>query len=265
MPFTIREFHDLVHIMEEHPEWRAELRRLVLTEELLTLPEIVRELAEAQRRTEQRVEELAEAQRRTEERVEELAQAQRRTEDRLQQLAEEFAAFRIETERRFQALAEALEALTQRTEQLAETVGTIKGDVLEIRYREHAPAYFDELLRRIRVVPSHELAVLLDEPLDKGALSKAERKDLLMSDLVVRGRRWDEDAETYLVVEISAGIGKGDVERVVRRAEILRRALGRPAMAVVAGEWLTPEAERLAKGWGVWRVLDGQVLPPTEE
>jgi hypothetical protein len=251
--------------LEEHPEWRTELRRLVLTDELLTLPETVRELAEAQRRTEQRLEELAEAQRHTEQRIEELAQAQRRTEDRLQQLAEEFAAFRIETERHFQALAEALEALIQRTEQLAETVGAIKGDVLEIRYREHAPAYFDDLLRRIRVVPSHELATLLDEPLDKGALSKAERKDLLMSDLVVRGRRWDDDAETYLVVEVSAGIGKGDVERVVRWAEILSRALGRPAIAVVTGEWLTPEAERLAKGWGVWRVLDGQVLAPGEE
>jgi len=55
------------------------------------------------------------------------------------------------------------------------------------------------------------------------------------------------------------------VERVVRRADILSRALERPSMAVVAGDWLTPEANRLARGWGVWRVLDGQVLAPTEE
>ena len=46
------------------------------------------ELAEAQKRTELRVEELAEAQKRTELRVEELAEAQKRTELRVEELAE---------------------------------------------------------------------------------------------------------------------------------------------------------------------------------
>lgn len=82
---------------------------------------------------------------------------------------------------------------------------------------------------------------------------------------MVRGRRREDDAEAYLVAEVSAGIAKGDVERAMRRAEILSRALERLSMAVVAGERLTPEANRLARGWGVWRVLDGQVLAPTEE
>ena len=58
MAFTVQEFRDLVQILEQHPEWRAELRRLVLTEELLTLPQIVRELVEAQHRTEERVNQL---------------------------------------------------------------------------------------------------------------------------------------------------------------------------------------------------------------
>lgn len=49
MPFTVQDFHDLVRLVEQYPEWRAELRRLVLTEELLSLPALVRELAEAQR------------------------------------------------------------------------------------------------------------------------------------------------------------------------------------------------------------------------
>ena len=31
MPFTADEFHDLIRLVESHPEWRAELRRLVLT------------------------------------------------------------------------------------------------------------------------------------------------------------------------------------------------------------------------------------------
>ncbi|MBU0511094.1 MAG: hypothetical protein KKD28_01830 [Chloroflexi bacterium] len=59
---------------------------LVHTGDFNELKSIVRDLALAQRRTEQRVEELAQAQGRTEQRVEELAQAQGRTEDALQQL-----------------------------------------------------------------------------------------------------------------------------------------------------------------------------------
>src|SRR5919106_279808 len=54
-------------------------------EELKT---IVRELAQAQARTEVRLEELAQAQARTEVRLEELAQAQARTEVRLEELAQ---------------------------------------------------------------------------------------------------------------------------------------------------------------------------------
>ena len=59
MAFTVRDFRDLIQLLEQHPEWRADLRRLVLTEELLELPAIVRELAE-------RVDRLAAAQQRAE-------------------------------------------------------------------------------------------------------------------------------------------------------------------------------------------------------
>ena len=52
MAFTVQDFHDLVTLVTQHPEWRAELRRLVLTEELLALPQIVHNLAEAQQRFE---------------------------------------------------------------------------------------------------------------------------------------------------------------------------------------------------------------------
>jgi hypothetical protein len=46
MPFTADEFHDLIRLVASHPEWRAELRRLVLTDALLALPEQVGVLTE---------------------------------------------------------------------------------------------------------------------------------------------------------------------------------------------------------------------------
>ncbi|MCX8069081.1 MAG: hypothetical protein N2738_01105, partial [Thermodesulfovibrionales bacterium] len=59
-----------------------DMKTTVTRQEFYELHMIVKELAEAQKRTEQRVEELAEAQKRTEKKVEELAEAQKRTEKR---------------------------------------------------------------------------------------------------------------------------------------------------------------------------------------
>lgn len=86
------EFRQWIDALYQHPEWREELRRIVLTDEILELPALVREIAErvaelaaAQQRSEERltrlesaVAELAKAQQRTEAWVRELAQAQRK-------------------------------------------------------------------------------------------------------------------------------------------------------------------------------------------
>src|SRR5713226_6823414 len=106
MPFTVAEFHDLVRLVEERPEWRAELRRLVLTDELLALPEQVARLRHdteqgfqqlaaqvagltaAQARTEEQLVTLSQAQARTEEQLVTLSQAQARTEEQLVALSQ---------------------------------------------------------------------------------------------------------------------------------------------------------------------------------
>jgi chromosome segregation ATPase len=137
MPFDVAEYLQLVELLYKRPEWRAELRQLLLSEDILNLPQVVRELAEAQKRTEQRVEELAKAQKRTEQRVEELAEAQKRTEQRVEELAEaqkrseerigrleiavaELAEAQKRTEQCVEELAEAQKRTEQRVEELAE-------------------------------------------------------------------------------------------------------------------------------------------------
>ncbi|HEX3246770.1 MAG TPA: hypothetical protein VHX16_15290 [Chloroflexota bacterium] len=94
MAFSVEDFHDLVALLEQQPGWRADLRRLLLTEDLLALPDTVRRLMDAQERSETRLEKLeaavqklADAQERTEVRLGELASAQQQTEIRLGELA----------------------------------------------------------------------------------------------------------------------------------------------------------------------------------
>ena len=62
MPFTMDDFHDLIRLIETRPEWRVELRRLVLTEELLAVPD---HLAALRARSEEQFQALVEAQQRT--------------------------------------------------------------------------------------------------------------------------------------------------------------------------------------------------------
>jgi hypothetical protein len=50
MGMTIQDLHDVIRLLQEHPDWRAELRRVLLTSELLELPELVREIVAIQRR-----------------------------------------------------------------------------------------------------------------------------------------------------------------------------------------------------------------------
>jgi hypothetical protein len=40
----IKDFQEVVRLLEEHPEWRADLRRLILTDELLALPQEIAQL-----------------------------------------------------------------------------------------------------------------------------------------------------------------------------------------------------------------------------
>src|SRR4051794_12483949 len=103
MAFTVDDFQDLIRLLGQHPEWRAELRRHVLSDELLELPALMRQLTE-------RVDALVAAQAQTDARVDMLIAAQERTE--------------------------------RRVASLENRVGELTGDVLEDRYARRAPAYF---------------------------------------------------------------------------------------------------------------------------
>jgi len=121
-------------LMKAFELFREEIAETVKRSDFEGLKAVVQELAEAQKRTEQRVEELAEAQKRTEQRVEELAEAQKRTEQRVEELAEaqrrteeSLESFKKTTEENFNRvwkaideLAEAQKRTEQRVEELAE-------------------------------------------------------------------------------------------------------------------------------------------------
>jgi chromosome segregation ATPase len=251
----------------EAVEARMRSELAVRREDFDALRATVGDLATAQQRTEQRLEELAAAQQRTEQRVEELAAAQQRTEQRLEELAaaqqrteqrlEELAAAQQRTEQRLEELATAQQRTEQRLEELIETtnrhervlfnvslrVDQMRGDFLEMRYREKAFGYFGGLLRRAQAVSLVEIEDQLEEQ-----LTPQELEDLRRADVTIRGRARQaaNSPEVWLVVEVSSVIDQNDVQRARQRAAFLQKA-GYRAVPVVAGESSTLDAQTHAE------------------
>jgi hypothetical protein len=220
MSFTIAEFHDLVRLVEERPEWRAELRRLVLTDELLALPE---EIARLRQDTEQGFQRLTAAQARTEEQLVALSQAQARTEAELRWLVN-----------------------WQRGE-----AGRRDGERYERDILRQAPALFNggsggaadqsDVQQRLTA----QLGPLL-----AGNLLNAAENPFLADLLWWKG-------EEVAVVEVSLQVDRQDVSRAEQRAATVRRS-GAPVRAVVIGEqWATAEAREQAQARRIdWKVDD---------
>ncbi|MCS7221938.1 MAG: hypothetical protein N0A15_11745 [Anaerolineae bacterium] len=280
MAFTVEHFHDLVRLLEEREEWRRELRRLLWTDELLALPgefavyraETDRrfaELAEALQATQQEVRALAEALQATQQEVRALAEALQATQQEVRALAEALQA----TQQEVRALAEAQRVTQEEVRTLSEAVKVLVQDVsvlkdhdLVRRYRERGAAYFGERrFRRIRALDTEELMAQLEDALDTGRISLEDYEEAREIDLVLQGR-W-EGNPLCLALEISWAVDPKDIERAVKRAEILSKILGntRPGVAGARLTWQAEEVATKLREEGIPLVIarDGQIDWPS--
>ena len=278
MTVTTIKFHELVRALETHPRWRAELREVLFPQEFLDLPGAVKELAEAQRRTEEALVRLTE---RMERGFAEAAAARaeaatdrqriweaiRETNERMEKGFAEAAADRQRIweamEKGFAEAAEDRRRIWQGVERLADQmytmtkdVGSLKGTAKELWYQNRAASIFGLLLSRGHDV-ANRVADRLYEAQKQGIISHSERKDALAADLFWKGRRRENGDEVVLVVEVSWLVEKHDVERAERRAKILRR-VGIRALPVAAGEVWGEGAKSHARLFGVVIFEDGQ-------
>ena len=138
MAFTVNDLNDLLRILREQPEWLAEVRRVVLTDELLKLPDLVRELVEAQRRTDER---LAEFQQRIERQIAEFQQRiERQMAEFQQRIERQMAEFQQRIERQMAEFQQRIERqmaeFQQRIErQMAEFQQRIERQIAEFQQR----------------------------------------------------------------------------------------------------------------------------------
>jgi len=245
MAFRIEDFHDLIHLLEEHPQWRAELRRLLLTDEVLDLPQIVRDLAEAQRETERRIQSLTD-------RIEALANRVQDLTDRLDALA-----------RQVQDLTDRLDTLTRQVQDLTADVHTLlkwqkgeagrrRGERYERNIIRRAPLLFGGGAGGTTDTPQvqERLGRWLRDLFDRQTLLSSE-EDPTLADLIW----WKGDQ--VVVAEVSVTVDKTDVWRAVRRARTLRSLGVDAAPAVIGEKWDASETRALAEELGVWWLVRG--------
>jgi len=162
------------------------------------LEQVVQELAEAQKRTEQRVEELAEAQKRTEQQVQELAEAQRRTEqrlDRLEQVVQELA----EAQKR---MMEAIVSLTQRMDAAEKQLGQ-----LSERFGLDLEVDAEEVLRAVVQEKGYSL---LQEPI---AIDVDGEMDVVAPIETLSGERF------WMIIEVKGRLRRKEVGKFLQRLQ----------------------------------------------
>jgi len=218
---------EILHLIRTDPEVRDAVRREVLTEELLAVPERLRILTD---------------------RVDALALAQQRTEERLDALTHRVDLLTVQVTRMAAALEQALPDLHRLSEWQ-------RG---EQRRRDGERFERDTIRRATSVFGGGRAA--MERPDDADRIRKAlqmtaemlpEQDDPFLADLLwLKGER-------VAVVEISRQVDQWDIELARRRAATLRDG-GLDVMPVVIGrDWASDAGEFLAQERAVeWRVAE---------
>ncbi len=212
----------------------SELSQSVRRDDFNDLKNVVAELAEAQKRTENRVEELAEAQERTEARVEELAEAQKRTEARVEELAEA----QKRTEARVEELAEAqasterrLDSLTVKVEELADAQKRTEQEVRKLakglrETRQMVGGLSDTVGYGLEDQAIAALPALLKIRFDLESDSPFVRKYIVIDgrevELNMFGTGHKDNEKWFVVGEGKAKLSKKDVDRFQKLLERLK-------------------------------------------
>jgi hypothetical protein len=262
---NIRDFRDIIMILETHPDWRAELRRVLLTEELLNLPYQVTQLAG-------QIRELVDAQRHTDAQLAILTRIVQGLSEDATTLKTDVGVLKtdvgvLKTDVReiksdVSILKTDVGVLKTDMSVVKTDVGDMKGQGLETRYRHNSSPFFGVLVRQAHVLSAGEVSTLLDTAVDHEKLSLDESIQVRRADLIVEGKRRSDGTAVYLVVEVSWAVDTHDVERAASRALLLGKT-GTTTIPVVAGKKIDERAAVKAKELRVWQLTDDAIIDPT--
>ena len=219
---------DLLRLLREDPDFRDEVRRLVLTQELIELPE---RFARFEAYVERQFAEIRGDIKRLDE-----GQAQMR-----------------------QDITEIRRDITKNTSD----IGGLKGAEYERRVGRSFASYASMAfrlrsgrgLRRNRLLSSTGSETnsgfldLIADALDAGSIAESEWIDIQQADAVMSGQ--DGGTTVYFVGEFSITVNNSDIDRAITRSAILSKATGCHAWPMVIGETIPDPQRARAEAEGV--------------
>ncbi len=282
---TVNTIEDIIRAMRERPEVRDAIRREVLTEELLSLPEKLDRLTQRVDELTVRLDTLTQHVGDLTVRLDTLTQRVDDLTVRLDTLTQRVddLTVRLDTlTQRVDDLTVRLDTLTQRvddlTAQVAEVVkvqkehsdklGILIGDRLERRMATILPPVLSERLglRRTQVIyhptllPSSDsgFATSVEEAADRGIITDEQELRLKVTDLIMRARRKSDGAGVWVAAEASGTIDETDVSRAAESAAVLGTVFGEDAAAVVVGHRIRFEDRERAETQGVMVMIEDE-------
>ena len=258
MVVEIRTSQDLLDLLDNNEEFRRAARRALLTDELLELPDIVREMQQTQLLMIQRMDKM-------DARMDQFAEQMSQFAERMDRMDARFE----QVDARFEQVIAEMAVMNGR---LVDIDGRLRGWELEREsVRKLLPRLAREYgVRRVKAVSadSHRSAVRVNdvwearfeeavtEAFASGRITDEEDGLLDRTDIVARGRRGVDGPELWFVVQASATIGNDDVERAAAGAVALRKVTGEDAAAVVYGRRIADQQWDRAGELGVRVMLD---------
>ncbi len=241
MAFALTDFDAFIEAINADPQLRERVVKAILHEDFLALPSIVARLG-----------------------------------DRLDQVAEQLAALTVRMDAltvrmdaltvHMDALTERMDAMTLRMDELIRLMnkldgrtGNLEGWRFEAEYRDRLASHLARRYRGVRPLVLGNVQALL-EALDDGRIADPEWDDIIRLDAAAHVRPRAGGDDLVVVMELSKTVGIDDVERVARRADIIRRA-GFVVDACVDGEQIDLLAQRRLAGLGVISFVDKLAEP----
>ena len=261
---TMDTVEDFLRILRERPDVREAVRREILTEEILALPQTVAEIATM-------VRELVRVQAEHTARIESLGTAVKGLKADMVEVKADVKGLKtdmVEVKADVKGLKTDMvevkadvKGLKTDVSDLQTKVGGLMGSDLERRILTLLPPLLSQRLglRRTRTIhhpnltPSLESAFIasIESAADETRITDSDEERLRVTDLILHARRKDDGAEVWIAVEASGTIGQDDVDRASQSAGALQAAFEEDAVAVVVGYRIREEDRERAEADGV--------------
>jgi len=273
--YPVLTFADIIRALRSHPEWLEELRKLILTEELLELPKKFDELLKRVDRIEENIKEIKQDVGVLKQDVGVLKQdvgvlkqdvdVLKQDVDTLKQdvtvlkqdvaiLKQDVAILKQDVailKQDVAILKQEVAILKQDVAYLKGEFGRFKGKDFERTIRERYYAYFGRLLRKTKLIPIEDLLPKLDELEESGVITEEERMSILQVDIVLRGEIKSTKKAVVLAVEVSYSLCEDDLARAEERARILAHVLKEEVIPCVVTVEVKEDVEKMADEKGI--------------